>query len=88
MDGRLKLKAMEGKDDAKPGALAAKTMPSAVSASARERRSTNGSLGGGIDLSEENVDAFYKKMLVRAPNKRQVKILKKWISHFIRPTLV
>ena len=50
-----------------------------------DRRSTSrsgvgGGGGGGVvgvggrsgDLSEENVDAFYKKMLVRAPNKRQV----------------
>ena len=38
-----------------------------------ERRACrDGGGGGGMDLSEENVDAFYKKMLVRAPNKRQV----------------
>ena len=38
-----------------------------------ERRSTQPAGSGAVDLSEENVDAFYRKMLVRAPNKRQVR---------------
>ena len=68
-------------DRTKPAAPASAIKSSAINCTREklERRSTNGSIGsggagggGGADLSEENVDAFYKKMLVRAPNKRQV----------------